>query len=182
MISEVTMGAWRRFFGGLTAEEFEGALLGSDAGWEVAPTKDSVKFFQSLPVILPPGAVMYFEATALAPDLREFFDEHPAPVKCKVHAGTRWPYPEIFHIAYSPAIVRNLAAVAKDFADAEICDHFLAYHDKRILLEWFDAWFNPLYLSRQISEPRVAEFCVKIGSGFKKCDVIPRAERRFGRN
>jgi hypothetical protein len=64
------MSMFRRFFGGLTEEEFNGITLGNEAGWEVAPIKDSVKFFQQLPLLLPPGTVLYFEGTSLAPDMR----------------------------------------------------------------------------------------------------------------
>jgi hypothetical protein len=175
------MGMFRRFFGGLTAEEFDGITLGSEAGWEVAPIKDSVKFFHHLPLLLPPGSVLYFEGTSLAPDMREFFDSHPAGTTCKVHAGDRWPRPEVFHVAFSAETVRELAEVVKGYADVEICDHLLAYKDKKILLEWFDAWSNPLYLSRRISEAQVAEFCRAAGSSFKKYEAVPKPEQLLAR-
>ncbi|HEY6168437.1 MAG TPA: hypothetical protein VI454_10390 [Verrucomicrobiae bacterium] len=175
------MGVLRRFFGGLTVEEFDGMVLGSDAGWEVAPTRDSVKFFQHVPLILPSRSVLYFEATALAPDIRDFLDDHAGLATCKVHAGDRWPWPERFHVAFSPEVARELAGIVRDFADAEICDHFLAYQDGRILLEWFDAWKNPLYLSRRVSEAQVAEFCRMIGSSFRKYEAVPKPEERLVR-
>lgn len=175
------MGMLRRFFGGLTPEEFNGITLGHDAGWEVAPIKDSVKFFQHLPVLLPGGSVLYFEGMSLAPDMREFFEAHPVGTICKIHAGDRWPRPEIFHVAFSDETVRELAEVVRGYADVEICDHLLAYKDGKILLEWFDAWSNPIYLSRQISAADVAKFCRMTGSSFKKYEAVPKPEELLER-
>jgi hypothetical protein len=118
----------------------------------VVPTEDSGAFFRHLPALLPVGSTLYFEATSLVPDIREFFERHPASQTCQVHAGACWPWRERFHVAFSPEIARELSEVVKGFADTEICDHLLAYRDGKVLLEWFDAWFRPLYLSRQIPE------------------------------
>ena len=49
----------------------------------------------------------------------------------------------------------ELAEVAAGYADAEICDHFHAYKDRIVLLEWFDAWKAPIYMSKEIPEAQV---------------------------
>ncbi len=56
---------------------------------------------------------------------------------------------------------RNLATLAKlseHLAEPELAIHFHVYHDCEVLLEWYDAFAEPMTLSGKIPENKVREF------------------------
>jgi hypothetical protein len=149
-------------------KQLEGIALGENTHWVVTSVRDASLFFANLSVILPKDSVLYFEGTAIVPDISKFLKVHPAPAVSKVMGGTIWPQPEIFHTPFSPEISNRLIELAVSHASVEICDHFHAYKDGSMLLQWFDAWTDdPIGLSREITEAAVAAFCKATGSTFE---------------
>ena len=64
--------------------------------------------------------------------------------------------------------MRQMAEFAVNFAIPEICDHIHIYKNDEVLLEWFDAFSKPLYISQKISEASIKDFCSKLGCEY--CD------------
>jgi hypothetical protein len=88
----------------------------------------------------------------------------------KIERGTIWPRPKSFHVSISDAVMNGLAKISERHAEPEVADHMVAYHQQGILLEWYDAGLDPIYVSKQIGEESLAAFCAKIGASYDELE------------
>ena len=64
-----------------------------------------------------------------------------------------------------PATSENLlelADISEHCAEPEVAIHFHVYKDDQVLLQWYDAFADPIYVSKEISEDRIKAFCEKL--------------------
>ena len=74
----------------------------------------------------------------------------------------------LFHIAATRENLAELAALFAARHACEICVHFHAYVDSRVILQWHDAFgHDPLHLAADIPEPRVRAFCESCRCSYK---------------
>ena len=73
-----------------------------------------------------------------------------------------WPIPKVFHIPATPENLRELAQMAQHRALPEIAIHIHAYKDSRVLLQWHDAFDDPILAAREIPEDKTKDFCQKL--------------------
>ena len=156
-----------KIFGTATEEERQGISIGDTVGCEVPGIRDLSEFLRALPELLPQGSILYLEGTS-APDVIAFLERHPAPYTNKVAAGTIWPRPTFFHIQITPDTMHELAGLCEIHATAEVCFHVHAYRDGQVLVEQYDAFSQPLWISRDVAEDKVAHFCKRLGVSYKK--------------
>lgn len=147
-----------------------GISLGDQVGWELWPiAADPPLFVLALSELLPADANLSLEAdtASMAVEVRKFLEDRPAPRVQNVEPGSTSGATKAWHLA---ATLENLAKLANFFehhAGPEICEHFHAYSPEGMLLQWYDSFCQiPLYLSREIPEPRVATFCRLIGGRY----------------
>lgn len=57
----------------------------------------------------------------------------------------------------------TLADLAEVRAEHDVADHMVAYCDDEILLEWYDAIFDPMFISRVIDEGSLSAFARSVG-------------------
>jgi hypothetical protein len=157
----------------LTEEQMSGIMMDYRSCWEVTEIKyrQAGKFFNALITLMPDECTFCVETTSLAEEVREFFEASKIPYITKVQLGTGSAYPaapKVFHIAFSEQNMRQFEEFAENFAMPEICDHIHIYKYNEVLLEWFDVFSNPLYISKKISEDSIKSFCEKIGCEY--CD------------
>ena len=138
------------------------------SGWEVTGINRADKFFAALTTILPPAANLCFEGTSIAPDIRTLLASNVVASTFKIPLGTVWPKPKLFHVHATEQFVRELAALAKAHAEPEICDHFYAYKDSRGLMQWHDAFDDPLLIDESIVEKNLQAFCRLVGAHYSR--------------
>jgi hypothetical protein len=156
------MGFLARLFRATPREEIQGASLGQDAAWEVSPTSDLAAFLRALPLLLLPDSILYIEGASLPDEVKAFLDTRRVPEALHIAVGTLWPRPKVFHL---PATAENLATLtqlAETCAPFEIAFHLHAYCEGKVLLQWYDAFTDPLYLSADIAEEAVEDFCAAL--------------------
>jgi len=164
-----------RVFSAVPKEERTGISMGNDAGWKISGIQGSSfpEFLALLPSLLPQDSVLYLEGTSPSvPDVITFLENHRAVATSKVARGTIWPRPKILHIKLAADVMRELARLVEGRPTYEICSHLHVYRDRRVLLEWYDAFFQPLELSRDIPESKVAEFCQHLGAKYESSASI----------
>ncbi len=61
-----------------------------------------------------------------------------------------------------------LADLAERCAEPELAVHFHAYRDGEVLLEWHDAFTQPMLLAASLDENTVREFATALGATFEK--------------
>ena len=137
-------------------------------GWEVEGIRQAAAFFDALVELLPLPTYLCFEGTSVAPDVRALLEANAVAPAMNIKTGTLWPKPRIFHILASEPLLLKLATLARHHAEPEVCDHFHAYQNGHGLLQWYDAFSDPLLVEETIAEAAVQHFCSKLGVRYSR--------------
>ena len=173
------MGWLARLLGAVPREERDGIGLDcSVSHWQLDGTRCAETFLTALRGWLPDGAMLYFEGGSPDDEIRAFMARHAVPERVHVAMGTIWPRPSVFHVPVSDAVLVELAGIMAHHAEPELAIHVLVYRDDTVLLQWYDAFSDPLLLSGSIAREQVEELARRIGGGFEK--VVERAGEHRG--
>lgn len=137
------------------------------SGWEVTGINRADKFFAALTEILPPSTNLCFEGTSMASDIHTLLASNAIVSTFKIPLGTIWPRPTVFHVHATEQFVSELATLAREHAEPEICDHFYAYKG-RGLMQWYDAFDDPLFVDESIAEKNLQVFCRRLGAHYSR--------------
>jgi hypothetical protein len=142
-----------------------------EVGWEVKGIRRADAFFDVLGEVLTLPVYLCFEGTSIATDVRALLESSAVEPGMDIPTGTLWPRPSMFHVLGDQAFLRKVAVLASQHAEAEICDHFHAYQNRHGLLQWYDAFNDPLLFDRSIPEATIQRFCSRLGARYSQ----PRA-------
>lgn len=140
------------------------AMLEESNCWRVAGVRTAEEFFRAVPALVPDATHMFLEGSP-APDIEALLidadgADYAAPV------GTYWSWPQRnrrFSVRASPALFARLSEAASQHAEPEICDHIHFYRDGNALVQWFDAFLDPLLVSKVVPRERVERFALAVG-------------------
>ena len=130
--------------------------------WKVSSPKEFPTFLRALIDLIPKGSIVYLEGGSPRKELKVFLDERSIPEVCHVAMGTIWPRPHVFHLPATPENLSAFADISEHYAEPEVAIHFHVYKDDRILLQWYDAFYDPIFISNEVPELKVKEFCTKL--------------------
>ena len=160
----------RRVLHARSPDEMEGITI-SGPCWEVSDKGlDHAAFFRALPMLVGEGATLVVEGGSHPPELRTLLEGHSVPGRSKVALGTVWPRGTVFHVPASRTVVAALAAVCEHCAYPEICDHLHVYDNDSVLLQWYDAFSQPLWVSKRVSGGAMEAFCGELRVTFREID------------
>lgn len=163
------MGLLAKIFGAVSREEMKGIRLDVTRGfWEVFGDTDFPTLLAALPDLLPEDCVLYFEGGSPRDELLEFLNAHGVPERAHVAYGTIWPKPRVFHLPAAPETIRCLAGLMKSCVYSELANHFHVYRNGCVLLEWHDAFTQPMLLSGELPEHRVRAFAERLHMSYEK--------------
>ena len=163
------MGFLAKLFNATPREKLKGASLGKDACWEVSPVRDFPSLLGELHKILPQGSILYLEGGTPPAEIGEFLNSHCVPEETHVAMGTIWPKPQAFHLPATAENLSRLAKLARHCSAMQIAVHLHVYHQGKVLLEWYDAfWKDPFYLSEAVVEERLKDFCSSLSVTCKR--------------
>ncbi len=137
-------------------EERWGDTLEPRSAWSVEPIDDAPPFFRALPDLLPTGSIIYLEDVD-SDDGMALARRHsigPEPDWAAIR-----PAMNFFHLPLTSVTAGELADFTECHATPEIAMHIHAYVGNQVLLEWHDAFTQPLRLSRTLPEQNVRRFC-----------------------
>ena len=117
---------------------------------------------------LPLSTYLCFEGTSVAPDVRALLEANAVAPAMNITRGTLWPEPNVFHVLATERLLRTLATLARHLAEPEICDHFHAYKDGRLVLQWYDAFSDPLLVNETVVEATGQAFCSRLGVRYSR--------------
>jgi hypothetical protein len=163
------MTAWLgRLFHAVPVDEMAGAQL-EGPHWEIAYSGvDHADFFRRLPGLVPEGSMLVIEGGSPCAALQAFLAERNVPPTTTVARGTVWPRGDVVHIPASEEVLRALADQAEGTAYPEICTHLHVYASGRVLVQWYDAFSAPCYVSKRLPEERLRVFCAELRTSFKE--------------
>lgn len=135
--------------------------------WEVDPTSDPSAFLRALSLVSCEGAILYVEGTGEA-HVAQKLAEIAVPAQANLARGISWPRPDMHHVPAEPATLAALATFLEDQPAGFAWSHCHLYADGAVLLEWHDAFQDPMYLSVQIAAERVAAFAGALGVSWQR--------------
>jgi hypothetical protein len=135
--------------------------------WEMHGPEAFGELLNALAGWIPQDAILYFEGGSPDAEISTFLAAHAVPEESHVNLGTLWPRPKVFHVPARRAILVELAAIMEHHAGPELAIHFHIYRNGSVLLEWYDAFWLPMFLSGAIPEEDVKVFAAKLGRSFR---------------
>ena len=136
--------------------------------WEVSGPKDFPSFFRGLIGFLPEGAIMRFELGKSRGKLAMFFTSKSITETIPIPKGTIWPKSQVFNIPVTDKNLLELSELTEKYAEPEVADHFHIYLDDDVLIDWYDAFNDPMYVSKKISQDKIASFCDSLSMTYKE--------------
>ena len=151
-----------KIFNAVTPEERKGISL-ENPRWEISPIRDMPIFLQALNIIIPENSILYLEGGSPDKEIDSYFNSHKAENTSKIELGIIWPKPLCHHIPFTSKNIDELADIMQRHATPEGAIHFHVYKDNKILLQWHDAFYDdPMYLSKDITDGKIKQFCIKL--------------------
>jgi hypothetical protein len=138
--------------------------------WRIARLNNAAKFFRAASQLLAGATHVYLEGSP-APQIVALISRHIDPTPYRAPAGTFWSWPrgsQRFALKASPTMLDELADASTRHAEPEICSHLHFYRDAEPLAHWFDAFDDPLLVSKTIPRELVEHFCRETGG--ELCD------------
>lgn len=164
-----TMGLLARIFGAVSREKMRGIRLDvTRPFWELSGETDFPSLLATLPDLLPAECVLYFEGGSPRGELLGFLRTHCVPERAHVACGTIWPKPKVFHLPATPETISRLAELARSCAYPEVAIHFHVYCGQSVLLEWHDAFTQPMLLSGEFPEEKIRTFAERLHMSYKR--------------
>jgi len=158
-----------KLFGAVPKEEMKGIHLDwTQPYWEVDGPKTFHELFNALQGWLPEGVILYFEGGSPDAEINDFMATYSVQEQAHVAMETIWPRPKIFHVPATTAILTELSRIMEHHAEPELAFHFHVYKNNSVLLEWHDAFSQPMLINGTISEEQVRVFAERTGKKFRK--------------
>lgn len=136
--------------------------------WELDGKTGFPSLLRALIGFLPEGSVLYFEGGHPRGRLLEFIKSHRIQEQDHIAMGTLWPRPVHYHIPATAENLSILADLAERIAEPELAVHFHVYCDRKIILEWHDAFTQPMLLSGSLAEEKAIALATKLGMRITK--------------
>jgi hypothetical protein len=158
----------------MVAGRGNGIDLDTPFHWVIEDLKRPVPFFEHLPELLPPEAILYVEGTSIAPEVAAFYSLHRARNAVDVVRDTIAPVPDIYHFTFSPDVCAGLRQFSESRPVAEMFDHIKAYRGDTLLFTFHDAFDGWLCISEHIPQETVARFCQVLGVSSRREETKQR--------
>ncbi len=163
------MGWLARLLGATPKEELRGIRLDTSRPfWELEGKTDFPCLLRALAALLPEGCVLYFEGGSPTKSLSDFFRANGIPKQSHVAVAILWPRPVCYHVPATPENLSRLAELAEHHVAPELAVHFHVYRKAEVLLEWHDAFGQPMLLSGTLPERNVQAFAKTLNITIKR--------------
>ena len=150
----------------MIAGDGAGLDLDSSDQWVIHAVREPCPFFRALPILLPPGAVLYMEGVLIAPYVAGFYERNAAANPVAVARDCISPIPDVFHVSFSAQVISSLCELADERPESDLFDHIKAYHDESLLFTYHDAFAGELRVSGRLPESAIREFCAAVGATY----------------
>jgi hypothetical protein len=136
--------------------------------WELSGQTDFPSLVTALALLLPKGCVLYFEDGSPTGELAQFLRACAIPKGVHIAHGTIWPRPSVVHVPATSETLTRLAELMRSRVSPELAVHFHVYRDQTVLLEWYDAFDQPIRLTGMFPEDQVRLFAERLGMSYQR--------------
>jgi hypothetical protein len=133
------------------------------AHWRVSGVRDLPAFLRALPTLLPSGSTLRLELDHPDEDITRFLTRFAVPSNMTRNRGTLWPRSQLHHVPIREDVMSALAQLAEVRAEHDVAEHLIVYRGDEILLEWYDAIYDPIFISGAIDRRMLSAFSESVG-------------------
>ncbi len=140
-------------------------MLEESKCWKVSGVRTAEKFFRAVSLLLPDATHMFLEGSP-DPDIEALLAAAADQADYAAPVGTLWSWPQKnqrFSVRVSSDLFARLSEAASHHVEPEICSHVHFYRGQEALLQWFDAFSDPLLVSKSVAWERVERFASAVG-------------------
>jgi hypothetical protein len=140
-------------------------MLEESKCWKVSEVKTAEKFFRAVFLLVPDATHMFLEGSP-SPKIEALLTDAADDAGYAAPVGTIWSWPQKekrFSVRASSDLFIRLSEAASDYAEPEICSHVHFYRGQEALVQWFDAFLDPLLVSKAVARERVERFASAVG-------------------
>lgn len=140
-------------------------MLEESECWRVSGVRSAQDFFRAVSLLVPDATHMFLEGSP-DPEIEALLADGADDTDYAAPVGTIWSWPQKdqrFSVRASPELFERLSKAASGHAEPEICSHIHFYRGQEALLQWFDAFSEPLLLSKSVARERVERFASAVG-------------------
>ena len=141
------------------------AMLEESRCWTVSGVRTAEEFFRAVSLLVPDATHVFLEGSPV-PDIELILAGAADEAPYSAPAGTIWSWPRKnrrFSVRASRELFMQLSEAAASHAEPEICAHIHFYRGQEALVQWFDAFSDPLLVSRSVERERVESFTAAVG-------------------
>ena len=146
------------------------AILKESECWKVSGVRTAEAFFRAVPLLVPDATHMFLEGSP-DPDIEALLAEaaDEANYAAPVGRGGGGPRKDHrFSVRASSELFVRLSQAAAHHAEPEICSHLHLYRGQEALVQWFDAFADPLLVSKSVARERVERFASAVGGALSE--------------
>lgn len=140
-------------------------ILDESKSWKVSGVRTAEEFFRAVYLLVPDATHMCLEGSP-DPDIEVLLKDRADDSDYAAPVGTLWSWPRKnrrYSVRASSDLFVRLSEAASHHAEAEICDHLHFYRGQEALVQWFDAFSDPLLVSKVVPRERVERFASAVG-------------------
>jgi hypothetical protein len=140
-------------------------MLDESQCWKVSGIRTAENFFRAVSLLIPDATHMFLEGSP-DPDIQTVLTNAADETDYTAPVGTLWSWPQKnrrFSVRASPELFARLSEASSNHAEPEICDHVHFYRGEEALVQWFDAFSDPLLISKSVARERVERFASAVG-------------------
>ena len=104
----------------------------------------------------------------MAGKIKVILEKNNIQEKPKIPHGTLWPKPPFYHIPIQGDNLIELSNLTKPLVYPEIAIHIHVYKNDNLLIQWYDAFCDPILASLDIPEDMISKFCNNLNTKYKK--------------
>jgi len=145
-------------------------MLEESQCWKISGVRTAETFFRTVSFLVPDATHMFLEGSP-APDVEAVLANAAADGDYAAPTGTIWSWPrknQRFSVRASPELFTRLSEASSNHAEPEICDHVHFYRGQEALVQWFDAFSDPLLVSKSVARERVERFVSAVGGALSE--------------
>ena len=140
-------------------------MLEESKCWKVSGVRTAEDFFRAVSLLVPDATHMFLEGSP-DPNIKALLAGSADDAEYAAPVGTIWSWPQKnqrFSVRASSELLLRLSQAAERCAEPEICDHVHFYRGQEALVQWFDAFSEPLLVSKSVARDRVERFASAVG-------------------
>jgi hypothetical protein len=146
------------------------AYLQESQCWKVSGVRTAVAFFRALVVLVPDATHLFLEGSP-APEVVRLLADAADDASYAAPVGTIWSWPQKNRrssVRASSELFVRLSDAASHLAEPEICDHLHVYRGPEALVQWFDAFSEPMLVSKAVAREQVERFAAAVGGAMSE--------------